>query len=364
MNFLSFYYTHKPGGFCKRLYRLLGALADKGHTVTYLCLDPPPEHFPSNVDIQVLPFPVKRRRGALFWGIFFLLIPLLLIPQVLRNRPDRYVLFSPVYSALFLLARLVHSRPLILFFRSLPFRINRITKQPAWVLFFSDLIDRLGVTNATTIVCMTKAMKSELEAFLGKRLPSTHILPNEVTIQNLTRAPRSTPPFTFLTSGVLDHRKNISFLLQALEDIDPLSYSLLIAGDGPLRASLEMDTKQKGLQNITFLGWQTNLSQLYSQVDLVIHPALHEGVPNSVLEPLGHGLGVLCSDIPELSELIKHKDLLFSLDDTQTLTNQLSLFTSNNDVRKKILLASQEVAQRLAFDWDTRATDICLSQAA
>ena len=359
MKFLSLYYTHKPGGFCKRLYRLLGALADKGHSVTYLCLDQPPANFPTNVDVQILPFPIKKRSGAFFWGIFFLAVPFLLIPQVLRIKPDRYVLFSPVYSALFLLAKLACRRPLILFFRSLPFRINRITKRAPWILFFSDFVDRIGTTNANTVVCMTEAMKGDLETFLGKKLSSVEILPNEVSLQSQTRYPSSTPPFTLLTSGVLDERKNIGFLLQAIAGIDPQTCSLLVAGEGPLRASLEKQATDYGLTNVTFLGWQADLSKLYSKVDLVIHPALHEGVPNSVLEALGYGLPVLCSNIPEHSELLVHTGLLFTLDDDTELRQKILQFTQSESTRVDMQALSKEVAQHLSFPWEERAMAIC-----
>jgi len=35
-NILTCYYRPKPGGFCKRLFRAINALLDRGHIVHYL----------------------------------------------------------------------------------------------------------------------------------------------------------------------------------------------------------------------------------------------------------------------------------------------------------------------------------------
>ncbi|MDZ4785063.1 MAG: hypothetical protein SGJ02_03190, partial [bacterium] len=69
MRVASVYYTHKPGGFCKRLYRLLNVLAEAQHQVTYFTLDqPPPSSLSTNINIRIIPFPFQDRSGLLFWG--------------------------------------------------------------------------------------------------------------------------------------------------------------------------------------------------------------------------------------------------------------------------------------------------------
>ena len=119
MKIYSLYYTHKPGGFCKRLYRLLNALAVDGHQVTYLSLDKPPPSLALNVNWYQIPFPIKVRSGFLFWSLFSIWATLFCLwISFCQGQAARWIIFSPYYASILAPSRLLLGNPLICFIRS------------------------------------------------------------------------------------------------------------------------------------------------------------------------------------------------------------------------------------------------------
>ncbi len=82
--------------------------------------------------------------------------------------------------------------------------------------------------------------------------------------------------------------------------------NFLIAGDGPLRASLERLATAKGFEGrgMTFLGEQANMSELYQKSDILVLTSGHEGTPNVVLEAMAHGLPVVATRVGGVSEIV------------------------------------------------------------
>lgn len=113
----------------------------------------------------------------------------------------------------------------------------------------------------------------------------------------------SLPPAgtTLLFIGRLVEKKGLAYLLTALaEDEGALeSWTLLIAGDGPLRAELEALTKRLGLSDrVRFLGYVTGEAKAdcLTAADVLVVPSVvaadgdAEGLPVTLLEGLAHGL--------------------------------------------------------------------------
>ena len=361
MHILSVYYTHKPGGFCKRLYRLLGALAGVGHTVHYFALDDPGAKLAAEVCFHKIPFPLARRSGLLFWTLFILWCPVYLTSQALRLPLERFVVFGAFYSAICLPARIIRRTPLILFMRSLVFKINELTDKPPLVRTLSNLVDTIGLRSASKVVCMSEAMKHEIEIFLGRPLKRCAVLPNDVPHipSTVPRPPRDTGVLHLFTSGVLDRRKNVQLLLDALASVQVALGSgrvtLTIAGDGPLVEVLKAYAAGHQLSACTFLGWVDDVTPHLRQADVLLHPSLHEGAPNSVLEALALEVPVLAADTPELRELLFHRELLFDPHDAAALAAKLQSIIETPSALEHLARLCTGRARELRFDWDERA---------
>ncbi|MDC0357768.1 glycosyltransferase family 4 protein [Oligoflexia bacterium] len=363
---------------CKRLYRLLSTASVHGTTVHYLTLDAPPKALDDRVNVHRIPFPCACRAGLLFWAVFTVWCPIYVAFKARQLRPEKYVVFGAYYSTMLTLARMFHKVPTVLFLRSLVFKVNALTKKSVCIRYLADLVERHGLRSATKLICMTAAMQRELEEFLGHPVPNVSILPNDIpplisleheaepqkTVLNNVERLIGEDTFTVLTSGVIDERKNIGLLLDVFSELgkryEPSKLLLLVAGDGPLLEHYRSVAVKRAMRNVLFLSWVPDLSRVYDRTTLVLHPSWHEGIPNSVLEPLGLGLPVLTSNIPELREVMVYDELLFEADDGPGLATRLEHLVETPEALAELKRLCEKRRAAFQFDWEERALDLIL----
>ena len=83
---------------------------------------------------------------------------------------------------------------------------------------------------------------------------------------------------------------------------------LLVVGDGTLRASMEEQAAQLGCaSHIRFVGRQPQeeLSQWYTQMDIVLMPSRSEGFGLTAIEAMAHGCVMVASDVGGLPEVVR-----------------------------------------------------------
>lgn len=376
MNILSIYYTHKPGGLCKRLYRLLSAIQqDPEHKIVHLCLDPKllPEHLQKSC-VQI-PFPLPFRSGIFFWIFFTLWVPCFAYHVARKEKIQRFLCFQAYYAALLRPASMLQKIPIVLFLRSLVFQINRLKRTPETLLAFADALEYLGIRGASSMVYMNESMKRAIEEFAyPKGVPDAvqeHILPNDLpkiseeirkTREALLRVHKAAVPehsVWIITSGVLDERKNVEILLQSFPQIKNVSASsLLIAGEGSRRRHLETLMRDANAKNVFFLGWQENILSWVACADIIVFPSLHEGISNALLEALSLEKCVLLSDIPEHRELKLPSSCYFSPRDATSLARLLEGFIRDPKRRESMAREQARLLRHLEFDWDKAAKEL------
>ncbi len=97
-----------------------------------------------------------------------------------------------------------------------------------------------------------------------------------------------------LALGRLHPNKGFDLLLEALSRTR--NVALWIAGDGPLRSSLERLTSRLGIAGrVHFLGWREDVASLLAAADLLVCPSLHEPLGNVVIEAWSAGLPVVAT---------------------------------------------------------------------
>jgi glycosyltransferase involved in cell wall biosynthesis len=98
----------------------------------------------------------------------------------------------------------------------------------------------------------------------------------------------------------LSDQKGITYLLKAMPAIVEVhpDVSLVIAGDGDLRADLEAESRALGLtENVFFVGPRMDIPQLLKLFDLYVLPSKWEGLPMVILEAMAAGCPVLATDV-------------------------------------------------------------------
>ncbi len=137
-----------------------------------------------------------------------------------------------------------------------------------------------------------------------------------------------------------------------MDRVDPEQAKLYLYGVGPDAILLEQLVQQKRLsQQVHFMGWVDEVS-LWSQVDLLLMPSLHEGLSNAILEALAYNVPVLASDIPEHREILPLDNLL-SIEQPSLWIERLQKILKQSD-RELTKICKQQLphAARLKFDWD------------
>jgi len=98
----------------------------------------------------------------------------------------------------------------------------------------------------------------------------------------------------------LDRRKNHFFILKIFKELAARNerYFLFMAGDGPLRPSIEQEVKNLGLQHrVSIPGLFKDVPSLMTfGFDMHILPSLYEGLPVVGLEAAASGLFTVCSN--------------------------------------------------------------------
>ena len=113
---------------------------------------------------------------------------------------------------------------------------------------------------------------------------------------------------TLLWVGRMVPVKGLDILLEAccrLRD-QGVPFDLLLAGDGPLRPSLESRVRTTRLANhVRFLGTcsQDHLPELYQAADVTVLPSLSEGLPNVLRESVSCGTPFVASDVGGVAEI-------------------------------------------------------------
>lgn len=97
-----------------------------------------------------------------------------------------------------------------------------------------------------------------------------------------------------LALGRLHPNKGFDLLIEALAE--SRNVTLWIAGDGPLRSSLERLASRLGITGrVRFLGWREDVPRLLAAADLLVCPSLHEPFGNVVIEAWSAGLPVVAT---------------------------------------------------------------------
>ena len=87
--------------------------------------------------------------------------------------------------------------------------------------------------------------------------------------------------------GRLTEVKNHALLFSALSRMKRDNMSILVLGDGELRADLELMVGTLGLQNdVVFTGWQRDPDRMFADLDIVCLTSRNEGTPVALIEAM------------------------------------------------------------------------------
>jgi len=152
-------------------------------------------------------------------------------------------------------------------------------------------------------------------------------------------------------------RKRLDTLIHAiklLRDEGINNYTVVIAGDGPIRSQIMNLSEKQGLGGIiSFSGWisRETLSLYYEAADVFVLTSDYESGPISLLEAMSYGDAIISSKIQGFPSLMRDgfDGLLFQVGDYHALSYCLKELLDNPTMRLRLSTSARSFAER--FDW-------------
>jgi glycosyltransferase involved in cell wall biosynthesis len=107
--------------------------------------------------------------------------------------------------------------------------------------------------------------------------------------------------------GRLSPEKGVDVFLHACDALarQRVSFTAVVAGDGPARAELERLRDTLDLTaRVDFVGAITDVASLYASLDLLVIPSRSEGLPNVLLEALRADIPVVATRVGAIPDVL------------------------------------------------------------
>jgi glycosyltransferase involved in cell wall biosynthesis len=163
--------------------------------------------------------------------------------------------------------------------------------------------------------------------------------------------------------GRLVERKGVKFLIDAFSRVaTSIRHRLVIIGDGPERAQLEMQVRRLGIKDrVRFTGIITNgeLKQYYRTCSFLILPAIYdqkgdtEGLGVVLLEAMSYGKPVVASRIGGITDIVDNGNgILVESADPDALAQAILKLARHRRLRKTLGRQARKTVDE-KFNWDT-----------
>ncbi len=205
-----------------------------------------------------------------------------------------------------------------------PIRISSqrsmLVNYPFYVKIFDYLINNFGfstkmiaVSDEVRLFCINvEKIRPERVIVIknGVEIPKKNYdLQNKTDFQITQKLPISTK--IILTVGRLTEIKGHTFLIKAAEKIINTNPEVifLIVGEGYLFSDLQKEINSRNMEEkVKLCGLIKDIRNLYEIADIFVLPSLSEGMSNSLLEAMSHGIPVIASNVGGNLELISHNE--------------------------------------------------------
>ncbi|MDR0373953.1 MAG: glycosyltransferase family 4 protein [Nitrososphaerota archaeon] len=227
-------------------------------------------------------------------------------------------------------------------------------------------LEKQMAQDADLIVTIGDYSLGKIQQHYGIDSDKVRIVPNGVDTERFKPADTDTVKRQFglgaepcvLFVGSLIPRKGLPFLVEAAKEVaaKQADIKFLIAGDGPLRGSLEETIKSAGLAaNFLFLGRVGDdvLPLLYNCADVFVLPSIQEGQGIVLLEAQASGRPVVAFDVGGVNEAVCRGEtgLLVGRGDVGGLAGALLKLLGDSALRVRMGLNGRRFVSE-NYTWD------------
>jgi glycosyltransferase involved in cell wall biosynthesis len=217
---------------------------------------------------------------------------------------------------------------------------------------------RETLTRADWVTATSNAVAADLETLMPAVAAKCTVIYHVVRAPNIMPTPLPWSPPVLLCVGRVVPEKGFDLAIDAFAVLRKSSSAtrLIIAGDGPERASLEARALDRGvLDGVDVLGWVSpqNVPALINRATLVLMPSRwREAFGQVALQAAQMARPVVAADVGGLPEIVQHErtGLLFDRNDTEGLATAILQLLRNPDAAHQMGQRARRFATE-RFSW-------------
>lgn len=201
--------------------------------------------------------------------------------------------------------------------------------------------EKMAVKHADEIVVLSQGVK---EYFLKEYGRETKFIPNGVNRPEIVEADEIKKRWGLEKKGYILYlgrivpEKGEHYLIKAFKSIETDKRLVIAGGSSDTDAYMqELKSLAVGDERIIFTGFVQGrvLEELYSNALVYCLPSDLEGMPLSLLEAMSYGNCCVVSDIPECTEVVEDKAVVFKKSDVEDLKEKLGWLIGHEDEIEK-----------------------------
>jgi glycosyltransferase involved in cell wall biosynthesis len=152
-------------------------------------------------------------------------------------------------------------------------------------------------------------------------------------------------------AGRLTRQKALHVLLEAvpgLLKVEPAT-RILIAGDGPLRQTLERQAEYLKISHaVKFMGYQSEMVPVYQAMDVFVLPSLHEGFGIVLIEAMALHVPVIASRAVGIVDAVQNDvtGLLVPFGDSGALVSAISRIFIEPELKERLIKKASEFVRQ------------------
>jgi glycosyltransferase involved in cell wall biosynthesis len=157
--------------------------------------------------------------------------------------------------------------------------------------------------------------------------------------------PRGARVVTFV--GRLTPIKRGERFIEVARNIEPevVDAVFVVVGDGPEREKLE--SAADGLHNVVFVGWQSDMAQVYAASDLLVLTSDNEGMPVALIEGAMQGVPAVATDVGAVRQVVVDAETGLVVVAGDALTTAVSTLLRDDALRTQMGNSAAERAKSM-----------------
>ncbi len=244
-----------------------------------------------------------------------------------KNKKSIFYLHTPVAAHLFRIFSFFYNLKIIYFVHGF-----RFTSDTSYLnSFFYKIIEKVLSIKTKIIITINSEDYNYAKSNLLKKVPVYKLKGVGLNLKKNNKLKVKRKINKILVIAVYKKSKGYVELLKLAEIIKDKNIKIDCFGYGNYKKFQHIKNK-KGLKNISFNNFDTNLRRKIKYYDLMLHLSKREGLPVSVMECLSEGLPVICNKIRGNIDLIRDKHNGFFINSYTEVPKIINLL--NIDLKK------------------------------